>query len=418
MDTNIINYCNSTETIYGILNLFKESFLRNLKPLKSKDRKLVIKALPYLYRIWYYSALVPGTTLTPANFINTQIRKNFNDDSMVVPAVIPIYDKKVLKNFKFEYTIFNLDNHPVLKDMNIFLEHCMPDIGIDKDGLILEDESDSFINLLSFKEIYYVTFLTNTAYELELLKKMPSINTYRAMVIYENTDAFFKLSSVEQLRKIYDATLTIASRALCSTFTYDESTFSKESLQNLFKNAVFLDDFLDDIFKKFNMKSNTNFDELEFEFINSINDSNINNDELEIALALKLELNVIIDACLLTPIGYYLQLIQPIYVEETDFEILFAELIVANNFNIPFLEVSFIMSEEYDLTPLGEKLLLEGKPSKDEYQKLKATIGFKKLYKDIVTYNCLDNLEGDHKDDKPFFSDEMDELLAKIHEKM
>ena len=418
MDTNIINYCNSTETIYGILNIFKESFLRALKPLKSKDRKLVIKALPYLYRIWYYSALVPSTPLTPANFINTQIRRNFNDDSIVVPTVIPIYDKKALKDFKFEYTIFNLDNHPVLKDMKIFLEHCMPDIGIDKDGLILEDESDSFINLLSFKEIYYVIFLTNTAYELKLLKKMPSINTYRAMVIYENTDAFLKLSSIEQLQKIYDATLTIASRALCSTFTYDENTFSKESLQNLFKNAVFLDDFLDDIFKKFNMKSNTSFEELDFEFINSINDSNINNDELEIALALKLELNVIIDACLLTPIGYYLQLIQPIYVEEVDFEILFAELIVANNFNIPLLEVSFIMSEEYDLTPLGEKLLLEGKSPKDEYQKFKATTSFKKLYKDIATYNCLDNLDDSHKDDEPFFSDEIDELLAKIHEKM
>lgn len=418
MSTNIINYCNSTETIYGILNMFKESFLRNLKPLKSTDRKLVIKALPYLYRMWYYSSLVPGTPLSPANFINTQVRKNFNDDSIVVPTVIPIYDKKALKSFKFEYTIFNLDNHPVLKDMKIFLEHCMPDIGIDKDGSILEDESDSFINLLSFKEIYYVTFLTNTAYELELLKKMPSINTYRAMTIYENTDAFFKLSSIEQLQKIYDATLAIASRALCSTFTYDENTFSEKSLQNLFKNAVFLDDFLDDIFKKFNMKSDTNFEELDFEFINSIDDSNIDNDELEIALALKLELSFIIDACLLTPIGYYLQLIQPIYVEKIDFEILFAQLIVAENFNIPLLKFYFIMSEEYDLTPLGKKLLLEGKSPKDEYQKLKITSGFKKVYKDIATYNCLDNLKNGHEDDKFFFSDEIDELLAKIGEKM
>lgn len=412
MNTNIINYCNNTETIYGILDIFKESFLNEFKALKSKERPPVIKALPYLYRMWYYSTLITDTALSPANFINTQVRKNLDDNSIVVPTATPIYKNKVLKDFKFEYTIFTLDNHPVLKDLKLFLEQCTPDIGIDKDGVILEDEKNSFIGSLSFKEIFYVTFLTNTAYELNLLKKMPSINTYRAMPVHENIDTFFNLSNMEQLQKIYDATLTLASKALCSTFTFDKKTFSKESLINLFKNAMDLEDFLYNTFKKFNIKIDLDLDDLDFESISSLEDLNIP-EETVMGLALKLNLTFIIDAYLLTPIGYYLQLIQPIYINTIDFEILFTQLIEAENLNIPLIRFYFMMSNGYDLTTLGKKLLLEGKSPKNKYQKLDGKIDFKKEYADIVDFNSI-YMEPDFEDDEFSFAKEFLDALEKM----
>ena len=392
MKIDIISYCNNTETIFGILDMFKESFLNDFKKLKPKERPPVVQALPYLYRMWYYSTLYQDTTLSPANFINTQITEKYGNDSILVPIVSPIYKNKILRDFKFDYKVFSLHSHPVLEDMELLIHSCTPDIGIDENGLILEEERDTFINLLCFKEIFYVTFLTNIAYELKLLSKMPSINTYRAMPNLENLKSFSNLSEIERLKQITDATLAIASRILCNTFTLSEKTFSKESLINLFKNPQDLDEYLDDIFTKFNLDINLDLGDIEelqnlvLNSIDNVDDLDIPSDTL-IALGLKFELTFLIDAYLITPLGYYLQLIKPIYIEGIDFEMSFEQLIEAYNSNIPLIKFFFIMSNAYDLTSLGINIFADGKPPENEFQKFTDKIDFKEAYEDIINYN-------------------------------
>jgi len=130
--------------------------------------------------------------------------------------------------------------------------------------------------------------------------------------------------------------------------------------------------------------------------IDNVEDLNIPSDTL-MALGLKFELAFLIDAYLITPLGYYLQLIKPIYIEGIDFKMSFEQLIEASNSNIPLIKFFFIMSNAYDLTSLGINLLSDGKSTNVESQKFIHKINFKEAYNDIISYTSKvkSNFEND-----------------------
>jgi hypothetical protein len=411
MKAEIIDYCNSNENFKNILELFKDDFLSDFEDKEPKDRTPIMKALPYLYRMWYYSTLVNDSPLSPANFISLQVREKFGEDTLVVPVSSPVYKSRKLKDFKYEYLLISIDDHPVLKDLRLFIDECTPDIGTDENGLLLEEERDRFINSLSFKEIYYVTFLTNTAFELDLLKKLPSIHAYRAVPNVAKVDTFFNLSKEEQLKKIVEATISIASKYLNQTFTFDRKTFSKENLNSLFTDAADLDKFLGYILKKFNLNIE-DFSLEDFEF-DSENPEQINiPEDILMSLALKLDLSFFIEANLITPLGYYLQLIQPIYMEPMYFEPHFNELVQGfNTPGFPLIKLYFIMSNGFDLTSMGKKLLLDGNSPEHEFQKLTGTIDFSELYEYILDARELEEFHDDYGfEENEFSTDPQDEF--------
>ncbi len=414
MNTDIISFCNNTETIHGILNIFKNEFSTNFKEYKPKERPPILKAIPYLYRIWYYSTLMSGTNLSPSNLINAQIEAKYGESSRVVPIISPVYKNKILKDFQFSYKEFTINNHPVLEDLKLFLEHCTPDVEVDENGLLLEGERDELIEKFTFTEIFYATFLTNLAYSLNFIKKMPSINTHRAMANRSSIENFFNMSKLEQLKKIVDAVIGTVSKSLTSIFDFDKRSFSKEALTTLLQNSQSLDEYSRNILKKFNIDIH-DFD-LEELYLNSIEegqDLEIPEDTL-MALSLNVEFNFLMDAQLLTPLGHYLQLIQPIYSEETVFQFHFAQLVEAFKSNVPPIKLYFFMGNGFDITPLGSEVLLEGKPPKDTLQELIENYSFEDLYQELIDYYETDEfLDMDFGDFK-MSEDALDKLISEF----
>lgn len=411
LKSDLIQYCQDSESVTGILNLFPEDFLAEFDLVLKKQRPAILKAMPYLYRMWYYSALVENTSLSPANFISSQISAKYEKDEIVVPIARPNFEKKSLKGFDFDFIIFNMDNHPVLEDLQLFLEACSPDIGVDKDGLLLDEEREKFINSLNFKEIFYITFLTNLSYEMRFLRKMPSIGIYRSTPVSDNINNFLKLPQKEQLKKIVDAIFSIASKNLCQVFTFDRKTFSKESLYNLFRNSADMTEFTENIYKKFNLNTDdldTDYLEgLDFESLDDLEDLDISPESL-MALNLRIDIEFLLDAYLLTPLGYYLQLIQPIYINEMDFFRHFEELLEADRINLPPIKLFFRMADGFDITPLGEKLLLEGNTPKNLFQTLRSDVNYDDLYSEIISYNSEDDWEDFDEDESAFEGDAED----------
>jgi hypothetical protein len=386
MEHKIISYCNETESIHGIFDLYKEEFLENYKLLSAKEKKPVQKALPYIYRMWYYSTLMEDTPLSPANFINMQIKEKYGEDTMVVPIARPAYKRKALSDFEQEFIVFNIQSHPVIKDLELFVHTCMPDIGVDENGLILEEEREKFINDLTFREIFYVTFLTNISYELGLLRKLPSIGVHRAAALAGNVEKFFKLQKEEQLKKIVEAVLTIASKQMCELFPMDRSAFSVTALRKLVKDGVDLNEYLNDIMDKYNI--NVDFGELEdidMDKLDEMDEEDLPQESM-MALAVRMELAFAMDAYIATPLGYYLQLLQPIYIYVYDASSYFYELYDAEIHNIPLIKLFFLMPNGLDLTVLGKKILLEGKKPKNQFQVIAEKINFNEAYKDICNY--------------------------------
>lgn len=402
--------------VYGILNIFKSEFLDEFKGYKPKERPPILKAIPYLYRIWYYSTLLSDTYLSPSNFINALINERYGEDFRVVPIIKPIYKNKILKDFQFDYVVFNIDNHPVLEDLKLFVEHCIPDVGVDENGLLLTEDRDKLIETLTFKEIFYTTFLTNLAYSLNFIKKMPSINTYRAMANRIQIETFFNLSSTEQLKKIVEAVIETASKSLSRLFELDKKNFSKEALMKLFKNSQNMDKYSRALFKKLNIDIRDL--DLEEIYLNSIQEGgnlSISEDTL-MALTINIEFNFLIDAQLITPLGHYLQLIQPFYNEETVFQFHFTQLVEAFNTSVPPIKLYFFMSNSFDITPLGREILLDGAPPKNEFQKLPDNYDFEDIYQELSDYYCSDEfLDMDFGDFK-MSKDDLDNLISEFKE--
>jgi hypothetical protein len=386
MDNRIENYCQETESINKVLDFYKKEFLDNYEFLEVEERKPVLKAMPYCYRIWYYSALISDTSLSPANFINMQIKEKFNEDLVVVPIARPVYTRKKLKDFQQDFVIFTVEDHPVLKDLEYFLDNCRPDIGVDASGLLLDDEREAIIYSLTFKEIFYVTFLTNTAYELGLLKKMPSIGVHRATAVTSNMEVFFNLTKREQLKRLVEAVISIASKQMCDLFPLDRSSFSVSSLRNMIKDAVDLNEYLNNIMEKYNII--VDMDELEKIDLENLDDIEIDNlpQESMMALAIRMELAFAMDAYIATPLGYYLQLLQPIYINTYDAATHFYELYQAEHSKVPLIKLFFMMPNGLDLTDLGENIILDGKKAKNKFQALKTKIDFKQTFEDIYEY--------------------------------
>jgi hypothetical protein len=414
LNIDIINFCNNTETIHGVLDIFKNEFLNEFGHYKPKERPPILKAIPYLYRVWYYSALMSDTALSPSNFINSQIKENHGEDFRIVPIAMPIYKNKILKDFQFEFKVFSIDNHPVLEDLKIFLDHCTPDVEVDENGLLLEEERDTLISTFTFKEIFYATFLTNLSYTLNFIKKMPSINTYRAMAHRGNIENFFSLSKTDQLKKVVDSIIGTASKSLSQLFEFDKRSFSKETLTKLFQDSQNLDEYSKNIFKKYNLDiKDLDLEELYLSSIEEGGSLDIPEDTL-MALSLNVEFNFLMDAQLLTPLGHYLQVIQPIYNEETLFQFHFTQLIEAFNTNIPPIKFYFFMGNGFDITSLGKEVILEGTPPKNQFQELLDDYDFEDSYQELINYcsseEFLDNDFGDFK----MSPDDLDNLISEF----
>lgn len=387
MINKIRYHCNNTESIYGILNLYKNELLSSYDHLSFEERKVAARALPYVYRMWYYSTMVESTSLSPANFINMQIKERFGGTQSVVPISSTIQNNNKITGLKYEYKLFDIENHPVLNDLEQFLYNCVPDIGVDESGLILDSEREKFIKKMTFKEIFYITFLTNMSYELGLLKKLPSINTYRAAAIPSSSEAFFNLSKREQLQKIVNSTITNASKQLSEKFVYGKKAFSAASLGNLIKDGIDLNEYLDSTLKKFGFDfASIKLGDLMIGLDDDMDTPSLNAETVRI-VATRMDLAFYLEAFLITPLGYYLQLIQPIFINSFDINEYLYQLLEGHRAGIPLIKLFFPMVNGFDVTVLGKKLLLGNAPPKHSFQSIVDTVDLSQIYKDIVNHH-------------------------------
>jgi hypothetical protein len=120
-------------------------------------------------------------------------------------------------------------------------------------------------------------------------------------------------------------------------------------------------------------------------------------------------ISLMLDMYFYTPFGYYLQLIQPVYINEYDIENE-ADDILTNSEDIQSARMQlFTPAISYDLTPLGEAVLITGRKPKRK-QRLPNEFGDNEMYQAVEI-----NRSGiDMWDDDDYYDDDEDDNFEDI----
>ncbi|MDR1914653.1 MAG: hypothetical protein LBQ68_09265 [Clostridiales bacterium] len=288
-----------------INQIFAERFLSAYREIKRRKKSRILNYLSSIYRRWYYSALIEDTLLSPANMVLTREKANSKEPAAILAPVARFAGNSRAK-ITFDVLEYSLENHPIIDDLNIFMESCTPDVELSQDDMLADKHIESLMDKLSLWDSFYVEYLMNIAIVLGLIEKSPSIYSNRAQI----TNRYKKMREKprkEQFGMIVSASIESAASFISEMIPLPELYFTPERIFSLLVDPIPMDDVFQHIYSILGIKIQDIYDDEDDEidpFIDDLNNAVISSTFL---------LGLLIDKCFLTPFGYYLRLIRPLY---------------------------------------------------------------------------------------------------------
>jgi hypothetical protein len=251
--------------------------------------------------------------------------------------------------FVFVDREFSVNNHPVVADLVTFVESCRPDIELTVNDMPTEKHMNVLKAKLGLYDSFYVEYLLSICTVMGLLEKSASIYSNRAHVTSQY-DELMSLSPTDIFAKVVDASLKAASAFLTEMIPLPEPYFTPEVILDLLKAPVPIEQLFQQVYSILGIKMQDvySYDELDdFDpFIDDLNNAVISSTFL---------LGLLVDKCILTPFGYYLQLISPLYTLPFDFESEMLYLLDSFEEDEGPVTALYAPSAFYYLTPLGRE---------------------------------------------------------------
>ena len=328
-----------------INQMFEDKFLNSYRDLRKKRKSRILRYISSIYRRWYYSALVEDTYLSPANlfaFLGQNHERKYKNTILSPVTKLVKSGKNRIEFCMVEYSVHK---HPVISDLSLFIESCMPDVELGPNDMLMDAHVEDLMGKLSLWDSYYVEYLLNISIVMGIIKKSPSIYSNRAQVTSEYK-RLFSLPNNEIFASIVKATVGSASSFINEMIPLPETYFTRETIYELLKNPMTVDEIFQHVYNILGIKIQ---DVYCYE-----NDSDPFFDDLNNAIiSSTFLLGLLLDKCFLTPFGYYLQLIRPLYTLPYEF---FNELTyLADSFEEDegLVTALYAPSTFYQLTPLG-----------------------------------------------------------------
>lgn len=343
MRQDILEYYENNDSFKAIIGFFSKEYKKAFSSLKNINTETITELTPHIFRKWYYSPLKPNSSLSPANIINSYSLNKFGCHKMIVPSVEIKFKSNKLTGVNYYLKPLCLEDHYVIHDLKKLIEICTPDIELYEDNNIMRIKASELIDSLTFRDYGYVTYLTAVAFDLKLIRKMPSIHTIRAFVPGTSYD-FFELDPQEQLKKIVKSSINLYSNELHNLFLPFGSINFKGLIQNFFVNSFSIQKLYEKLFSLYGINLNEIIEDKEDKYFDL-------KESISVGLFF---LSIITEMWLICPFGYYLQLIQPLYEKPFDMTQSLNEINVqGTEVNIDNLFLT--PCDYYDLTSLGEK---------------------------------------------------------------
>ena len=314
--TTVSDYCKNNQDFQQLLEVFSKGYIPVYNKRRVAARNEIKDFMNQNFNMWYISQ----EYCPPARLINSHIYHKFGSDVVVYPVCKPVFKKDKLMDINYSFRVFTLDDHPVIKDIQLFLQ-----VTRDMPVEVLQGDEDESITMriinffadtgniseLTFSGLQYVATLADICKLLSLTTILE--NDGKPNIVYneENITAFFALPGQDKLKQVIN--VLIERFVHC----YDKMALPDKrpdmaTVEAMLQECQDLGDLMvglfGDIFEQFE------------EFLANCQDADIDLDSIEEikAKGIIVAEDIIIMACFyfFLPFAQYLQLIQPQYDED------------------------------------------------------------------------------------------------------
>jgi len=334
-------------------SVFEDEFLREYNAATPKVRRQVLPYLQALYRRWYYSTLVEGIQLSPANISDTiAFHCRVPDGTHTFPQPVPPVTK--LSGLAIRHNRYSPYSHPVVADFHALIDYCRPHIDLSEDWILTDKQAMAISKKLSLPDPYYASFLFELASRMEIIVRAPSLYVQRMQVATSaNATSILSQPSEDLFRHIVDTTIGLTSTGMQNVFPVTIPFFTEEGLRNLLSTPLTTDVILESAFNALG------FDVTEAAFASMLASfdclTDDYNDITEVVSGIYV-MGIMLDRLFFTPFGHFLRIIRPFYATKMDIKNEFKRFEHAHH-------ESFLHSEEITST-------LHGFYSDDEFSAL------------------------------------------------
>ena len=330
-----------------INQMFEDKFLNSYRDLRKKRKSRILTYISSIYRRWYYSALIEDTYLSPANLLSVLIRDHEENHKNTIISPVPRLVKNGKNRIEFTLLEYSVFNHPVVSDLKIFIESCFPDVELGANDMLTDGHVEELMGKLSMWDPFYVEYLLSISISMGIIKKIPSIYSNRAQVTSEYRK-LFDLPSEEIFGSIINATVNSAVSFINEMIPLPEAYFTRDTIFDLLKHPVSVDEIFQHVYNILGIKIQDiySYENDTDPFFDDLNNAIISSTFL---------LGLLLDKCFLTPFGYYLQLIRPLYSLPYEFYNELSYLADSFEEDEGLVTALYAPSTFYQLTPLGQE---------------------------------------------------------------
>jgi hypothetical protein len=360
MNESYIDYIQTTHSI------FEKRFTEAYRQANTRRRARLLPFISTIYRRWLYSALMEETLLTPANLIES-INREFDQPPGNSP-VIRLRSETRFNGTSIEMRDYTIEKHPVLEDIKIAVEFCIPSVELCEDDSLPNEKAAELAARLSLWDPHYASYLINIAMWMKLLTKIPSIYSNRAQVT-KNYEERLSTPAGELFAEIVEASIVSAAFNLNDLIPLPEPVFGESFLRSILKKPMVTDEVFQRAYELLGVSLEDMMD-MDEEDDFSLMDAAFLSGTFMMGIAL--------DKFFYTPFSYYLKLIRPVYILPFDFE---SEIVyfLDSGFEDDELSAAFFAPcSKYFFTDLGIQYF-NIKPNRDNYLDIAVQLPFPPL---------------------------------------
>ncbi|MBM6828685.1 hypothetical protein H9X85_03445 [Anaerotignum lactatifermentans] len=348
-----------------LLRLFTHEYEKYVSHMDEGCREQLYQVAPMVFAKWYHTALAADTILSPVNIISQDLGFDEGEAAYVLD-ISP--EKEGKEKYSFRLLTYTLERHPLLADLALVLDHCLPDCTVDENGFFPEEERAALLARLSFADAFYLDYLTQLCRQLRLLEPVTAIHVHKVRKSPKAVE-FLSLPPIEQLELLKEEACYLAAGRFRYTMDLEADTIDS----GFFLACLEGHQEVDEIFVRFYKRVDVDISDLW-----QTPPSHLTEEDHAILSSL-LFAGIMLDKWFLTPMSVFFRLIRPISFTPFRFYLtvnhLAALFLMGHNIS-PEL---FLPPSYYSLTSLGKALAENKEPKEEDRQKMPHALNYDQI---------------------------------------